>query len=52
MCNSVDRMSTEDPSNFPNPSGVITLIRNTGGNLKVCDYLAGVKDAFPIIRMA
>lgn len=50
-CTSVYDKSTEHPHNFPNASGVITLVRNTGGNLKVWDYLVGAKDTFPNIRM-
>lgn len=44
--------SRQDPRNFLQAPGVITLIRNTGGNLKVWDYLAIAKKAFPNIRMA
>lgn len=32
---------------FPSTKGVITLIRNTRGNLKVSNHLVDAKDAFP-----
>lgn len=51
-CTSVDRKSTDEPRNFPRVPGVITLIRNTRGNLKVWEHLAGAKDVFPKLRMA
>lgn len=34
-CTSIDFPSMEDPRNFPQVPGVITLIRNAGGKLKV-----------------
>lgn len=49
-CASVDAKSKEDSRNFPNAPRVVTLIRNTGGNLKAWDQLAGNKDAFPVWR--
>lgn len=49
---SVDGMSTEGLNNFLNAPGVVTLIRNMDGNLKVWGHLAGARDAFPKIRMA
>lgn len=30
----------------------MTLIRNTGGNLKFWGHLVGAKDAFPMLQMA
>lgn len=48
-CTIVHRKSTEDPRNFPKTSGVLTLIRNTGG--KAWEYLAEAKSASPNIRM-
>lgn len=33
-CASVDGKSNEESRNFPNAPGVVTLIRNTGGNFK------------------
>lgn len=50
-CLTVDDKCTEDPRNFPNASGVITLIKNTRGNLKAWNHLAGAKNAYPNIRM-
>lgn len=41
----------KDPSNFPDTSGVITLIQNTWDDLKVWDHLAGAKDTLPKLRM-
>lgn len=51
-CSTVNSKSTEDPRNFPDDPGRITLLRNTGENLKVWDHLADAKDAFHNIRMA
>lgn len=50
-CTSMDRKSTEDPRKFPKALRVITLVRNTGSNLKVLDYQTEAKSAFPNIRM-
>lgn len=47
-----DEESTENLRNFPGTPGIITLIRNTGNNLKVWDHLAEYKDAFPKLQMA
>lgn len=50
-CTSIDGMSPENLSNFPNASSVITLIWNTGANFKIWDHLAGAKDTFLNLRM-
>lgn len=48
----VDGLSTKDPNNFPNAPGVVTLIRNTGENLKVWDHLTGAKDVYSKLQLA
>lgn len=48
---SVDGMSTEDLTNILHTISVITMTRNTVGDIKVWDHLAGSANAFPKIRM-
>lgn len=43
-CTSIDLQSTEIPRNFPNAPRVTVLVRNTGGNPNVWDYLVGAKN--------
>lgn len=50
-CTSVDGKTTEDPHNFSNAPGVITLIRNMGGGLKVWEHLDAARSAFEEIQM-
>lgn len=47
---SVDGKSTDDPRDFDNAPGLITVVRNA--NTKAWELIEGTKDSFSKIRMA
>lgn len=48
----VDLPLPENPKNFPEAPGVLMLIQNCGGKLKVWEFWDAAKKTFPNIRMA